>query len=222
MGPCRLRRASTGGKRRAVACLLVAVTGVWDLLDRAKDLLVAAIGRPPQLERRRRQRVTRNWVAPGGRAGLRCRLTYWCLRAPLGSLRPWFAVPGPRRAQGTSQEGRTRVKSTRPLLGASRANSSRMPRHGPGKAAGATAAPQDPAAPCPRPRNERGSASRGTTLPTAARDYKATRTTAAGSHGTGDDEARINGRPATARILRCAALARPLLEISLGTECRKA
>ena len=43
MGPCRLRRASTGGKRRAVACALVAVTGVWDLSDRAKDLLVEAI-----------------------------------------------------------------------------------------------------------------------------------------------------------------------------------
>ena len=41
--------------------------------------------------------MTRNWVAPGG---LRCRLTYWCLRAPLGSSRPRFAVPGPLRAQG--------------------------------------------------------------------------------------------------------------------------
>ena len=66
MGPCRLRRASTGGKRRAVACTLVAVTGVWDLLDRAKDLLVAAIGRPLQLERMEAAALTRNWVAPGG------------------------------------------------------------------------------------------------------------------------------------------------------------
>ena len=89
MGPCRLRRASTGGKHRAVARTLVAVTGVWDLSDRAKDLLVAAIGRPPQLERRRRQRVTRNWVAPGGGCAVACLLVF--------ANRAWFIAATFRR-----------------------------------------------------------------------------------------------------------------------------